>query len=239
MSGGVVSSKEDYVGLVVQSAIEDFNNLGYDISFSISGVEITDKPGFHETGTIVYEPNHRSMGYANNSGGLKIWMNMADKAAIDGSRATLLHEILHNIGFRHKRDGIIKHHRPAYDLSITLDRDDIHGIDVVYKYPSKYIISGILQDRNDYACSEVYLVNDKGRLKYQSPVDSLGYFEFRLRDKFDGDRFSLFVLALDEDGLYYFRKTGRYAFKKKVVIDIKKLTGTVDDLNKIKGVSLE
>lgn len=237
--GEVANSKGDYVDLVVQSAIDSFNELEYDVSFSISGIETTDKHRFQETGTIVYEPGHISQAYASNNGGLRIWMGMAGKPAVSGCRATLLHEVLHNIGFTHKVEGIIKDYRPAYYSGTTLNVDDIHGIDVVYNHPSKYVISGILQNRSDYVESEVYLINSKGRLRYQAPVDSSGYFEFRIRNKFYENSFSLLVLALGKDGLYHFRKTGRYAFRKKVVIDIKKLTKTVDDLNKINGVSLE
>ena len=161
-------------------------------------VSAINNENYGKLNSVFYTFNTTSRAYSlpDVGDGIKIKMGMAEqgKASIKGCQAVLAHELLHAIGFQHKDGGLIKT-RPKYYNNADqtcFNRDDIHGMDVVYKHDSKYKIHGYVGEAGVYQKAEAYIINKHNDLVYQTPVDRNGYYEFRLRRKlFNDDMFRL------------------------------------------------
>lgn len=231
---------EDMINDVVMKSFSEFNNFNLGVSLDFDSWDYTESTHV-SPGTVLYEYHKGSQAWVFQSE-IMIRMGLWEGAETQGRIHTLNHEILHSVGFAHKSDGLIKRHSPLYDSAQKpeFNDDDIHGLDVVYQYPSKYIIKGKLSDIGKYKEAEAYLVNKRKNLKYQSPIDKNGYFEFRLRKKMAGNEFRIFVLAIDENNIYHYSKTSKKHFKKGTIqINIGELKKEALTLEEIEGVRLD
>lgn len=136
---------------------------------------------------------------------------------------TLKHEIIHGLGFGHKKQ-LVDTSMP-YDRG-ELNKDDIHGINTIYgNVVDRKLISYIFNDMSEYDDRQVFLVRNK-KLLYQSPIDINGYYEFNLSNE-----------KKDFTELFLFRKGANYFYSKDKTqsLDIK----PTDSIYSIRGIDWE
>jgi hypothetical protein len=206
----LLKAKEDIVVEdVVMPMLDQFNSFGLNTQFRLKGVDLTDKVGCMPGG-ILYEYKAMSQCYLKQKK-IAIRMGIVETSEAKGLLEVLKHEFIHALGFCHKSDnfGI---RREFYDKK-EFNRDDVHGLDVVYNYASKIMIFGHLKSINNYDVAEAYIMNATNELVYQSPIDSTGYFEFRLRKK-PPDQLRFCVRAKDKNGILYTSVSKKPEFDK-------------------------
>ncbi|TVL99129.1 MAG: hypothetical protein CV087_19090 [Candidatus Brocadia sp. WS118] len=196
-------SLQDILDKIVKPVFDSFNKLNFGITFVIDGWSYTDNidTSMFPKQSIVYQYHLGSMALSHKA--ILLQMNLQENADTEGRINTLQHEIIHALGFHHKK-GILKDYTPLYDSVEELNDDDIHGIDVIYNHPTEQIIKGSLAPEMNIREAEAYIVSPKKRLKYQSPVDPAGYFEFRLR-KILHEGSKLMVIVRDTDDTLWFK----------------------------------
>lgn len=178
---------------VVYPVFLKFNDLNLDMFFTITNWDIVEKPSSAK-GVIAYQYHGQSKAYMKQSSP-RIIMGYWEDADYSGRQHTLLHEMIHALGFGHKGT-IIDNHRPAYDIG-ELNKDDIHGLYTVYDIDAKYRRQGTIGlDTSTFKDRQAFLIDKTGRLKYQSPIDKNGHFEFRSNSKLS-DKKILYILTSD------------------------------------------
>lgn len=178
---------------VIYPVFSKFNDLNLGIFFVLDRWEIIDKPASSK-GVIVYGYHTGSRAYIKQSSP-RIIMGYWEDADSKGRQDTLIHELLHALGFGHKGT-IIDNHRPAYDTE-EFNKDDLHGLYTVYDIDTKYRRIGYIGlDASTFKDRQAFLMDKTGRLKYQSPIDKNGHFEFRSNSKLSHFR-KLFILTSD------------------------------------------
>lgn len=239
-TNGIAGDHTIYAEIVVSETFRRFNKLNLPINLTWDYYDITERIAFAYHNSIVYTPHSGSMAFALPDAGnaLRIKMFVAPDGTVDteGCISTLFHEILHAVGFQHKDAGVIKGYRPKY-YQPSLNNDDIHGLDVVYGHDTKYKINCNLDTRGEFKLADAYIINDNGKLCYQSPVDKYGYAEFRLRKKF-GDTFRLLIIG-QKDNMLWYKITKPREFYPSITFDIKDLDKQVNTIEDIQGIDLE
>lgn len=224
----VYHNEDEFVEGVVLPVIDWYNSLQLDISFQYLGWEYASETEFgyieDKEAAIDFEMISKGCSgfiyYKNwNFGGLaapyddyfKIKLTLSNTWGKDFLQSSLRHEMTHSLGFAHVNviNGFI-----GYTPVVKPDgkQDIVHGLDVVYNTNTPFHITGYVLDRDQLPHTEVYLVDwTHNEITYQSPVDSTGYFEFRLRNPLN--KYKLFVLSKYDD-FYKFNNVRKQEPKK-------------------------
>jgi len=213
-----VFTKDSFVEYI-QKALKQINEMNLGITFNYLGCESTDsddlaflmKDGVNAM-VYYFEPQWGGLSapFSENEFGIKLALiNNVRKEWFIGS---IRHEMAHALGFDHKDDnykGITKQVViNGFDNLGEFTADTIHGIKTVYDIESKYIINGNIKDTNGLENLQVFIYNAKTKeILYQSPVDSTGYFEFRL--DYPIRKFNVLAIGKKEQQ-YYFGKLSKH-----------------------------
>lgn len=215
-----VFNKDTFVSYI-QKALAQINDLNIGISFEYIGYESTDRDDLaflmkDGINAIVYYFNYKwgglSAPFSKTEFGIKV--DLINNTRKEWFIGCIRHEMTHALGFAHKDDdfkGIIK--QPVIngiDRLGEFSDDTIHGIKTIYNVESKFIINGKLdEDIRGIERLQIFIYNAKTKdIMYQSPIDSDGYFEFRI-DK-EIKRFNVLVIGKrEEGGKYWFGKLNK------------------------------
>lgn len=210
----------DIINQVVSPTLNEFNKLEFGIHFTILGWDVTDNP---EADDYIFYKYHGQSACYEAITNIKLVLGLWENATIEGRIDTLKHEILHGLGFGHKRQIIQRFLK--YEQG-ELNKDDIHGISTIYTFrESKHCINGRLENKmKEFDDRQVFLRNKKNeKLCYQSPIDSTGYYEFNINEP-----------VKNFDFLYLFKKGNKLFYSKDQ--DSKLNIKPIDDIYKIKGI---
>lgn len=226
-TGQVITSPEDFVAKITQPVFDKFNALNFGVTFSVASIERSDRGGILELGTINHTLEGTTISYANrNSLQLKLVLVGTYIYNIDMIKYTLEHEMLHNLGFGHKTDSVLKSNKPPFfgtngrvdgHVSLDLNYDSVHGLRVVYDNATSYKLSGTLLDRTNYVLCDAFLVANNQRMMYQSPTDPNGYAEFRFNEVdvqmyFPNRQFYVMLIGKDAYGKFPFYRSQIFTF---------------------------
>lgn len=214
---------EGIINKVVSPVINEFNKLEFGVHFTILGYDLVDKP---KSDSYIFYRYHENSACYESVTNIKVRMGLWENATIDGMQDTLKHEIIHGLGFGHKRQIIERF--LAFDKG-ELNKDDIHGIATVYQQSATActIFDQIDNDMSKYDERQAFLLRKKDRkLCYQSPIDITGYSEFNINES--PTKFKLIYLFKKGDKFFYSKS-------KEKTIDIK----PVDDIYSINGINWE
>lgn len=242
-------TKESFIKYIEQ-ALNQINKLNINIAYKFIGYESTDsddlafltKDGIN---AVVYYGNVSwgglSAPFSKSEFGIKL--NLLSKIRKEWYIGSLRHELTHTLGFTHKdvdfqglKDQIVLN---GFDGLGEFSADTIHGIKTVYNEESKFVINGKLcEDIRGIEKLQIFIYNAKTKnIMYQSPIDSDGYFEFRLDTEIK--KFNVLAIGRREgEGSYWFGKLNKDRVLGRMMkgyrFDELKLNNYCDDVGFIK-----
>lgn len=131
------------------------------------------------------------------------------------------HELLHNLFFNHKDEGevggignpYLNYNRLNCNLTDgednnifrELNEDTMAGIDEVYNTGNHNLtIQGYVSDNYSFGFAKAYLVNESThKIIYQAPIDSTGFYRFRLIHGIFPENFRVLVVNEKANNSYY------------------------------------
>ena len=255
LSDNSIVTKDEFAE-IVKEAFKSFNSLNLGITFNYIGQEITDREHIafdtkDNINAITYFWNYKYGGLAGPMSKYEfgIKADLINRGRREWYIGVIRHELLHCLGFGHKDDNIksLKTSPVINGLHNKgeFSEDSIHGLKTIYNIPTKYEVSGRVVDFNLYSYDyiEAFIVNWKNKeLCYQSPVDSLGDFEFRLDKPIK--QFKLFILGKEKNKYYRFNRINK---PRKMNIFNKKFTTfpsmensarTLEEIKEITGINI-
>lgn len=239
-------TKESFVKYI-QKAFEPINKTNLGITYKFVGYENTDNDDLaflikDDINAIVYYSNVSwgglSAPFSKSEFGIKL--NLISKIHKEWFLSSLRHEMTHALGFAHKdidfqglKGQIVIN---GLDGLGEFTADTIHGIKTVYNIDSKFIINGNITNINSLENSQIFIYNARTKnIMYQSPIDSNGYFEFRI-DNFI-KKFNILAIGKENDKYWYGKLSKNKALKKKIKnyrFDELKMNNYCNDLKFIK-----
>ena len=209
LSDNYLITKDDFIN-IVKEAFNQINNLGFGLTFNCIGYDSTDTDiAFNMSdndNTLVYywNWNYGGLSAPFSKTGFGIKLDLINKGRKEWYIGCIRHEMTHVLGFAHKgiknpfkNTSIIE----GYKIKKEMTEDTIHGIDTIYNINTPYKIYGNVTDKNLYEFGEAYLIDWKNKLiRYQAPIDSNCYFEFRLRKRIR--KFKVLVCSKESNYLY-------------------------------------
>lgn len=201
----------------IESAMNIFNEADFGLKFTFKEHKTTefDNTAFDMSdgkSAIVVYWNHPdwaglSAPFSQTQVGMKI--SIGENVANDGVDGIIKHEMEHVLGFAHKEsvfgdyldwrdaDFVCKPERPG-----GLPFDTLHGLDTVYNVYPDYLVCGRVRGYDLRQHAQAYLIDVRTEKPlYQTPIDKVGYYEFRLRRYLKV--WKLLVIAKTDTGIYY------------------------------------